>query len=266
MIYTTSDNVNIYYEMDGTGPTIILLNGLWGDTTSWSNQLTEFSEHFSCIRVDHRGIARSDRWIGQYSYELHARDILELIDHLKVEKCSLLGTCHGGMVATTFAINYQDRVNSLAINGVQLLKSVRQSQVYAGWRMILENAGFKTLYKSMIIPSIMSEGFLSHNKDKIENIVNTTLQRIDKGSALGLIEAARNYGYDPETIEQIQIPAMIMAGNEDLFSPPYIVENIRKLWKNSEYYLFKDCGHFPQRESTKEYNKIVLNYLIRTNL
>lgn len=265
MIFKTSDNVNIYYEIDGVGPTVVMLNGLWGDTTSWNNHLAIFSKDFSCLRIDHRGIAKSDKWVGQYSYELHARDIYELLNYLNIDKCSFLGTCHGGMVATTFAMNYPNRVNCLAISSVQLLKSFRQSQVYAGWRMVLENAGFETLYRSLIIPSIMSEAFLLYNKDKIGAIVTATLQRINYESALGLIDAAYNYGYTPDEIQRLSAPTLLMAGDEDHFSPPYAVENVKQFWSNSEYYLFKNCGHFPQRESSEEYGQLVLKFLINNN-
>lgn len=263
MEFKTSDGVNIYYEDEGSGVPLIFLNGLWGDTSSWKNQVSVLKDEYRCISVDHRGIGKSDKWVGEYSYKLYARDIYELLQELKIKKCHILGVCHGGMVATAFAKEYSEKLISIVINGTQIKKSHRQKTIYEGWKNILNTAGFEVLYRAMIIPSIMSERYILENIDRIDGIVEATNKRIKKESAVKMIEAARDYGYENDEIENINVPALIMAGEEDLFSPPYLIEEIQSRWKGSDYYLFKDTGHFPQRESTEEYNNVVRKHLAK---
>lgn len=261
MIFITSDHVSLHYEIDGEGFPLILLNGMWGDTTSWDKQVPTFSKHFRCIRLDHRGVAQSERWVGSYSYELHARDIHELVRHLNIDKMYIAGVCHGAMAAITYAIHYPQDLQGLIINGIQALQSIRQQEVFAGWKRIVKSAGFEVLYRSVILPSIMSEDFFQKNIQKISEIVRATAARVDLKSAIGLIEAAIDYGYTGEEIEKIHIPALIMSGEEDLFSPPYSVKSLHNCWKGSQYYEFKNCGHFPQRERSDEYNEVVLRFI-----
>lgn len=57
--------------------------------------------HRHCILLDHRGIGESDRWVGHYSFDLWARDAVELLDHLGVAVAPVLGLCPGDLADRT---------------------------------------------------------------------------------------------------------------------------------------------------------------------
>jgi pimeloyl-ACP methyl ester carboxylesterase len=57
-----------------------------------------------------------------------------------------------------------------------------------------------------------------------------------------------------------------MSGDEDLFSAPFTIEKVAGYWKDSEYFMFEGCAHFPQRELPSEYNALVKEYLLRKTL
>lgn len=263
MRFLTSDGVSLFYEVDGEGQALVMLNGIWGDTSLWTRQVECFSKKYCCVRMDHRGVGRSEKWIGKYSYDLHARDTFELINELSIDKCHILGVCHGGMVGTTFAMNYKNQIISLIMNGTLLLKSHRQKIVYAGWRDVMKTSGFEVLHRSTIVPTIMSDKYINHNSDHINDMVVATRNRIDPNAALCLIDALYEYGYSEDQIAEINVPSLIISCQDDLFSPAHHVEKIHKLWKNSSYYMIKDSGHFPQREAAGEYNELVMYYLAR---
>jgi 3-oxoadipate enol-lactonase len=266
MTFKTSDGIKLFYEIEGEGFPILFLNGMWGDTSTWKNSLPYYSNLFKCIRLDHRGIGRSDRWVGEYSYDLHAKDVIDLLDHLEIQQTHMVGTCHGGMVATTVAKNYPERVGVLAINGTQIIRSERSAAIFRGWKTIMETAGFEVLYRATIIPSIFSEKFIVDNRERMDGLVIGTLARINKESAVGLIDAAIDFGLTEEEVSEIKVPALLMSGDEDLFSAPFTIEKAVEKWKGSEYYMFRGCAHFPQREVIDEYNAVVKEYLLRKTL
>lgn len=266
MNFRTSDGVELFYELEGEGFPIVFLNGMWGDTTTWAKCIPHFSRIFTCLRLDHRGIGNSEKWNGNYSYDLHANDVIELLNHLNIDHTHIVGTCHGGMVAAAAAKNHPERVVSLAINGTQLLKSKRNAAVFLGWKSILETAGFEVLYRSVIIPSIFSEKFIKDNENRLEDIVTATVSRIKHDAAIGMVEAAATFGFTHEEISSIKVPALLMSGEEDVFSPPFTIEEYVGYWKDSEYYMFPGCAHFPQREALEAYIAVVKEYLIRKTL
>lgn len=261
MFFLTSDRVRLHFEDEGEGTPLFLLSGLWGDVTLWAKQLPYFSQHFRCIRLDHRGIAQSERWVGEYSYDLHARDVLELADHLGIERFHIAGACHGGMVAATLSKNNPERLLSVVINAANILSDERARMMFDGWKRVLQKSGFATLYRAVILPAIMSGGFIARNLKKIDLISNGVLDKVTHEAALPMIDAAAAFGFSPAEVSQLRTPALLISGAEDLFSPPFWTKTVQKLWKGSRYVEFPGCGHFPQRECTGDYNRMVVAFL-----
>lgn len=263
MEFRASDGVNLYYQIDGDGPPLLMLSGIWSDSTTWNAQVRGFADLYTCIRLDHRGIGRSDKWAGGHSYERHALDVKELLDHLGLIHVAILGVCHGGMAAVTLALNHPGYVGALCINATQLLRSERLTQMYVGWKRILETSDFETLYR-VIMPTIMSEHWLTQNRDRLPSLLETIQGRIEYSAALKMVDACIAYsatGFELGEIASVDVPALIMAGGEDMFIPPRIIEAESQHWPNATYHLFEQSGHFPQREISDAYNTVVLNYL-----
>ena len=263
MNFLSSDGVDLYYRLDGEGPPLLMLSGIWSDTTTWNAQVRAFAEHYTCIRFDHRGIGQSDKWAGDHSYDLHAQDVKELLDHMGLKNVTILGVCHGGMTAVTLAVNYPGYAGALCVNATQVFRSERISQMYIGWKRILETSDFETLYK-VIMPTIMSEPWLEQNRDRLSSLLEAIEKRIEHSAALKMVDALVAYsatGFEPEQIASINIPALLMASGEDMFIPPRVIQAESQHWPNATYHLFEKSGHFPQREIPDIYNTVVLNYL-----
>ncbi len=263
MKFKTSDGVDLFYRLDGDGPPLLMLSGIWSDTNTWNAQVRRFADHYTCIRLDHRGIGQSEKWAGEHSYELHARDVKELLDHLGLKSAAILGVCHGGMAAVTLAVNYPGYANALCINATQLLGSERLRQMYLGWKRILETSDFETLY-TVIMPTIMSDHWLNQNRERLPDLLAAIEDRIEFTAAQKMVDALVAYsatGFTPEKIASIDEPALIMASSEDRFIPPQVIQTESRYLPNAKYHLFEQSGHFPQREVPETYNSVVLDFL-----
>ena len=117
--FTTSDGLSLYYSDPGSGLPILCLAVL----TRCSDDFCFVSPHLSDHRVimlDYRGRGRSD-WaedISTYSVPREAKDALELLDHLGIERCAVLGTSRGGMIAMFLAATAKSRLLGVALNDV----------------------------------------------------------------------------------------------------------------------------------------------------
>jgi pimeloyl-ACP methyl ester carboxylesterase len=263
MNFKTSDGVNLFYRLDGDGPPLMMLSGIWSDTNTWNAQVRSFADHYNCIRLDHRGIGQSEKWAGEHSYELHARDVKELLDHLGLKSATILGVCHGGMAAVTMAVKYPGYADALCVNATQLLGSERLRQMYFGWKRILETSDFETLY-TVIMPTIMSDHWLSQNRERLPDLLAAIEERIEISAAQKMVDALVAYsatGFTPEEIASIEKPALIMASGEDRFIPPQVIQTESQYLPNAKYHLFEQSGHFPQREVSETYNSVVLDFL-----
>lgn len=107
------DNTQLYYEIAGTGETVVLIHGFTLDTRMWDDQFLPLARHFQVVRYDLRGFGRSGLPTGKpYS---HVDDLAGLLDHLQIELAHLVGLSKGGAVAIDFALTHRWRVKRLAV-------------------------------------------------------------------------------------------------------------------------------------------------------
>ena len=110
--------VGLYYELDNAGPNrVALLNGIAMTVKSWQpirDQL--LARGYSCLTHDFRGQLCSDKPLdAPCSLELHAADLLALLDALGLERIHLVGTSYGAEVGMIFAYSYPERVETLTL-------------------------------------------------------------------------------------------------------------------------------------------------------
>src|SRR5262245_22046739 len=101
MPMTEVNGIDINYEIDGEGPeTVVLINGLADDLTTWFGQVPDFhAAGYRVLRFDNRGIGKSTRPKGPYTTALMAKDAKALVDKLKITGFHLVGVSMGGMIS-----------------------------------------------------------------------------------------------------------------------------------------------------------------------
>jgi len=99
MPYFDNDGVKIYYEMEGEGPTVIMIHGFASDLESnWkqANWVRELKEDYRLILLDCRGHGKSDKPHEDSNYgQKMTDDVVKLMDHLSIEKANFLGYSMG---------------------------------------------------------------------------------------------------------------------------------------------------------------------------
>ncbi len=117
--FTTSDGLSLYYTDEGTGLPILCLAGLTRTTADF-DYVTPHLAGNRLIKLDYRGRGQSDfdpDW-QNYALPVECRDVLELLDHLGLEKVAILGTSRGGLNAMGLAAGAHDRLLGIALNDV----------------------------------------------------------------------------------------------------------------------------------------------------
>ncbi|MBB3993346.1 pimeloyl-ACP methyl ester carboxylesterase [Sulfitobacter undariae] len=117
--FTTSDGLSLYYTDEGEGLPILCLAGLTRTTADF-DYVTPHLTGNRVIKLDYRGRGKSDfdpNW-KHYILPVECRDIIELLDHLELEKVAIIGTSRGGLNAMGLARGAKHRLLGVALNDV----------------------------------------------------------------------------------------------------------------------------------------------------
>lgn len=122
--FTTSDGLSLAYHDAGSGPAVLCLAGLTRNSRDFGPILGPATGHVASavrlIRLDSRGRGDSDfdPDFNNYSVPMEARDALELLDHLGLERAAIFGTSRGGLLAMTIGAVAPERLSGVLLNDI----------------------------------------------------------------------------------------------------------------------------------------------------
>ncbi len=112
--------IHLHYRTEGTGYPLILLHGNGESGDYFENQLSYFSQWFCVIAPDTRGHGGSPRGDAPFTYEQFAADLSDFMDEQAMLRAHILGFSDGAITALLFALNHENRIGKLVLNGANL--------------------------------------------------------------------------------------------------------------------------------------------------
>jgi 3-oxoadipate enol-lactonase len=105
---------DLYYEVDGRGPAVVLVHGFSLDARMWDDQVPALRDIATVIRYDVRGFGRSSMPEPDVLYA-QSTDLVALLDHLRVADAVLVGLSMGGLIVLHTAVVAPSRVRGLVL-------------------------------------------------------------------------------------------------------------------------------------------------------
>ncbi|NUP08938.1 MAG: alpha/beta fold hydrolase [Polyangiaceae bacterium] len=115
--FTTGDGYRIAYRLDGPEdrPVLVLSNSIGTTMHMWDGEIAALAESHRVLRYDTRGHGGSDAPPGAYSFDRMGRDVIELMDALKIERAHFLGLSFGGFIGQWMAVHAPERIDRLVL-------------------------------------------------------------------------------------------------------------------------------------------------------
>ncbi|WP_170578387.1 alpha/beta fold hydrolase [Ruegeria arenilitoris] len=117
--FTTSDDRRLFFDDIGAGTPVLCLAGL----TRNSQDFAFLAPHITDVRMitmDYRGRGQSDHDPDYMNYNIvrESLDVIELLDHLRLDRVVVLGTSRGGLIAMALAVSHPERLSGVILNDV----------------------------------------------------------------------------------------------------------------------------------------------------
>lgn len=223
-------DIKLSYTEKGKGFPLVLLHGNGESGEYFSSQTDYFSNKYRVIAVDTRGHGKSPRGSSPFTLGQFARDLLDFLDGMNIEKTNLLGFSDGGNIALIFALSHPERVEKLILNGANLYPS--------GMKLPIQ-------------VSVVSE-WLFRCAASVFN-----KNQIPKREMLALM--AKEPHIKPKALAALGMSALVIVGTRDMIKDSHsslIADSIPRA-----RFCRINGSHFIAAENSGEFNKAVSEFL-----
>jgi len=258
----TRDGVSIYYEADGSGDPLVLIEGLGYANWMWVKQRS-LSKYVKLIIYDNRGVGYSSKPDRPYTMDDFADDLEDLLNYLSIDKAFLWGVSMGGMIAMYFTYKNPDRVRGLILGETNFgIKSVPPSKEALEILMQPPKSGLDK--REMLIERMrvaFSREYFNKHKDEIEYLVNLRIRFEEDPKAYNnQLAAVLSFDFK-DKLPSIRVPTLIVTGDEDYVVNPQNSYIMNQSIPNSKLIILRGAGHLAIIERAEDYNRVVLNFI-----
>jgi 3-oxoadipate enol-lactonase len=256
------NDIDLHYEFHGPedGEPLILNNGVFMSTASWGFQLPDLSKRYRVLAYDMRGQGQSEHPEGEYSLDLHADDLVALMDALGIERAHLVGTSYGGELNLVMGIRHPQRCLSLVIIASVSHSDPLLAAMIERWRLAAK-LGDGPLFFRLIYADTYSEAFLVGRPDLIP-MAEQRYSLLDLPAAVRLLESFQRFNVTAD-LGKINVPTCIVAAELDILKPRRYGEILHQGIAGSEFHLIPNSGHVAVLEKAAEVNTIILGFLAK---
>ncbi|MEO6315479.1 MAG: alpha/beta hydrolase [Chitinophagaceae bacterium] len=237
---------------EGEGEPLVLLHGLFGALSNFEH-LIEYFRRYNKVVVPMLPLFDLD--ILHTSVGGLQKFVHKFIEARNYQNIHLLGNSLGGHVGLVHVLKHPERIKSLILSGSSGLFENGMGDTYPkrGDYEYIKKKTQLTFYD----PAMASKELV----DEVYDIVNSRMKVI-KIIALAKSAIRNNLG---EELNHIKQPTLLIWGNNDTITPPFVAKEFNKMLPNSELHFIDKAGHAPMMEVPEEFNTILHKFLTKLN-
>lgn len=252
MSYEIKQDGKFKYVEEGSGETLILLHGLFGALSNFGDLIEYFRRQYKVVvpmlpllELDllHTSVGGIEKFVHKF------------IEHKSYTNIHLLGNSLGGHVALLYVLKHPENIKSLILTGSSGLFESGMGDTYPkrGDYEYIRTKTELTFYDPKMA-----------TKELVDEVFEITSNRLKVIKIITLAKSAirNNLG---EELNEIKQPTLLVWGNNDTITPPFVGREFNRLIPNSELHFIDQCGHAPMMEVPNEFNKILHQFLTKLN-
>jgi len=245
------NDINVYYEITGSGEPLVLIAGLGYGLWMWHKMIPGLAEHFQVIAFDNRGAGQTDKPDGPYDVHVMAKDTAGLLDALGLKDVAAMGHSMGGFIAQQLALNRPDLVGKLILSATNFGGPNHVPVTPEAMAVIMDRSGDPVDVIKRGIAVACAPGFSEAHPEVVEEMIAYRLTnpvppaqyQAQTAVGLGLLSEEACFEH---RLKNIQAPTLILFGEYDKVVPLANAELLAQQISVSTIAILHEAGHmFP---------------------
>ena len=255
------NDINLYYEVEGQGDWLVFVHGGGGSHLDWWRQVYALRDRYKCVTYDARGLGQTE---GVEDSGNGDRELIALMDTLKIDKAYLNGWSAGGSAVSKVAQAHPDRVRGLVMTDCPFGFQTGALSKWAGQMLDKFDKGFtlnghafsptwaqrdpKTFFVQMKLASL--------NARKRTESADAAKYAQRFGDAYRTMRDAKPVDYS-----KFPVPTLFIVGEEDELTVPWLIQGTAAAVGGSKIVQIPGVGHSGPWEKSNLYNSVLMAFL-----
>lgn len=252
MQYPIQEKGKFKFIEEGEGEPLVLLHGLFGALSNFKDLIEHFRHNYKVVvpmlplfdlDILHTTVGGLEKYVHRF---------IEFRDY---KNFHLLGNSLGGHVALVHVLKHPERIKSLILTGSSGLFENGMGDTYP------RRGDYEYIKKKTEVTFYDPK---TATKELVDEVFEITRNRLKVIKIIALAKSAIRHNLGDE-LNNIKQPTLLIWGNNDTVTPPFVAREFQRLIPNSELHFIDKCGHAPMMEQPEEFNIILDKFLKKLN-
>ena len=253
------DGVEIGYDDVGAGIPVALLHGFPHNRALWAPQMGALVDRARCIAPDLRGFGESSKH-GPFTIDQFADDVALLLRGLGIERAVVAGVSMGGYVAFAMWRRHPSLVRALVLADTRA--GADSDEARAKRAELIDAARTRG---SGAVADLQITGMLGRttraNRPALIDQVHRMLESAGVDGIVGALEAMMARDDSTATLATIDVPTLVVVGQEDVLTPVREAELLHEGIRGSRLEVIEHAGHLSNLERPAAFNHVLSEFL-----
>jgi len=258
-VITLVGDTEIAFDDVGSGLPVVFLHAFPLNRTMWEPQIGALVAECRCIAIDFRGFGAS-KLCPPFTVDRYSDDVAAVLDSLQIERAVVVGLSMGGYVAFAMWRRHRARIRALVLCDTRA--SADNEETAERRRALIDTARTQgaTAVANAQISGLMGKSSRDKRPDIYDAMHRMMAQTPVEGIVGGLYALLGRPDSTP-TLETIDVPTLVVVGDEDVITPPKEARRLAEGIAGSRLEVLHGAGHLSNVERPAAFNTVVSEFL-----